>query len=76
MAQEPWQQMCCMVYSEGQQVISRSKEGLFHGLVVPYGIPGTVTGNMDVNQDCIADIAIGCRGDIYGRYVYAIYGKR
>jgi hypothetical protein len=58
-----------------------AKEGSCHGLVVPNGIPCTVVGyavagKMDVNQDGIADIAIGCPGDIYGRYVYAIYGKR
>ena len=64
------------VFGGSTSDINVAKEGSFHGLVVPYGIPGTVAGNMDVNQDGIADIAIGCPGDIYGRYVYVIYGKR
>jgi hypothetical protein len=51
-----------------------AKEGSFHGLVVPNGIPVTVVGysvagNMDFNEDGIADIAIGFPGDIYSRYV-------
>ena len=69
------------VFGGSTSDINVAEEGLFHRLVVPNGIPGTVVdyavaGNMDVNQDGIADIAIGCPGDIYGPYVYVIYGKR
>ncbi len=64
------------VFGGSTSDINVAKEGSFHRLVVPCGIPVTVAGKMDVNQDGIADIAIGCPGDIYGRYLYVIYGKR